>query len=96
MKKKISELGLIQIVREDTSVRRLFSADPKTEIYINELDLIAIQLIQKEFPTFLSTDLTSLFSVNVISSRMMSSSGYKKIRFYISPIGEIIKKIESV
>ncbi|MHA1562502.1 MAG: hypothetical protein ACTSPA_10300 [Promethearchaeota archaeon] len=88
-------LDLISIVRKDPSVIKLYSIDPKTEIYIKKLGLEAIQLIQKEFPNFLPSNLNYIYSINVISSKMMSSSGYKKIRFYISIKGEILKRIES-
>ncbi|MHA1511211.1 MAG: hypothetical protein ACTSRX_05765 [Promethearchaeota archaeon] len=92
---EVSELDLISIVRKDPSVIKLYSIDPKTEIYIKKLGLEAIQLIQKEFPNFLPSNLNYIYSINVISSKMMSSSGYKKIRFYISIKGEILKRIES-
>ena len=92
---EVSELDLIRIVRKDPSVIKLYSKDPQTEIYIKKLGLEAIQLIQKEFPDFLPLNLQNIYSINVISSCMMSSSGYKKIRFYISVKGEILKRIES-
>ena len=92
---EVSELDLIRIVRKDPSVVILYSKDPQTEIYIKKLGLKAIQLIQKEFPDFLPPNLQNVYSINVISSIMMSSSGYKKIRFYISVKGEILKRIES-
>ena len=92
---EVSELDLISIVRKDPSVIKLYSIDPKTEIYIKKLGLEAIQLIQKEFPNFLPSNFQYVYSINVISSIMMSSSGYKKIRFYISIKGEILKRIES-
>ncbi len=92
---EVSELDLISIVRKDPSVIKLYSIDPKTEIYIKKLGLEAIQLIQKEFPNFLPSNLQYVYSINVISSSMISSSGYKKIRFYISVKGEILKRIES-
>jgi len=92
---EVSELDLIKIVRKDPSVVKLYSMDSNTEIYIKKLSLEAIQLIEKEFPNFLPVNLQSAFSVNVSSSHMMSSSGYKKIRFYISVKGEILKRIEN-
>ena len=92
---EVSELDLISIVRKDPSVIKLYSIDPKTEIFIKKLGLEAIQLIQKEFPNFLPSNLQYVYSINVISSSMISSSGYKKIRFYISVKGEILKRIES-
>ncbi len=92
---EVSELDLIKIVRKDPSVVKLYSMDSNTEIYIKKLSLEAIQLIEKEFPNFLPSNLQSAFSVNVSSSHMMSSSGYKKIRFYISVKGEILKRIEN-
>ena len=92
---EVTELDLIRIVRKDSSVVRLYSMDPQTEIYIKKLKREACHIIEKEFPNFLPSNLQSVFSVNVISSKMMSSSGYKKIRFYISVKGEILKKIES-
>ena len=92
---EVSELDLIKIVRKDPSVIKLYSIDPKTEIFIKKLGLEAIQLIQKEFPNFLPSNLQYVYSINVISSSMISSSGYKKIRFYISVKGEILKRIES-
>ena len=91
----VSELDLIKIVRKDPSVIKLYSLDPKTEIYIKKLDQVGTLLIEKEFPNFLPSNLQSVYSINVISSKMMSSSGYKKIRFYISVKGEILKRIES-
>ena len=92
---EVNELDLISIVRKDPSVIKLYSIDPKTEIYIKKLGLEAIQLIQKEFPNFLPSNLQYVYSINVISSSMISSSGYKKIRFYLSLKGEILKRIES-
>ncbi len=92
---EVSELDLIRIVRKDPSVIELYSMDPKTEIYIKKLDTKATDLLQKEFPNFLPPNLQSAFSINIISSKMLSSSGYKKIRFYISVTGEILKRIES-
>lgn len=92
---EVSELDLIKIVRKDPSVVKLYSMDSNTEIYIKKLSLEAIQLIKKEFPNFLPSNLQSVYSINIISSKMMSSSGYKKIRFYISIEGEILKRIES-
>ena len=92
---EVSELDLIRIVRKDPSVIKLYSKDPKTEIYIKKLGEEAIRAMEKEFPNFLPSNLQYIYSVNVISSEMMSSSGYKKIRFYISVKGEILKKIES-
>ena len=92
---ELDQLDLIRIVRKDPSVIKLYSKDPQTEIYIKKLGLEAIHLIQKEFPNFLPSNLQYVYSINVISSSMMSSSGYKKIRFYISVKGEILKKIES-
>ena len=91
----VSELDLIKIVRKDPSVIKLYSLDPKTEIYIKKLDQLGTLLIEEEFPNFLPPNLQSVYSINVISSKMMSSSGYKKIRFYISVKGEILKRIES-
>ncbi|MHA2019744.1 MAG: hypothetical protein ACTSXY_15890 [Promethearchaeota archaeon] len=95
MENEVSELDLIKIVRKDPSVVKLFSMDPKTEIYIRKLGLEAINLFRKEFPDFLPLNIESVYSVNVISSKMMSSSGYKKIRFYISLKGKILKRIEN-
>ena len=95
VRNEVSELDLICIVRKDPSVIKLYSMDPKTEIYIKKLGLEGLNLIKKEFPNFLPTNLQNVYSVNVISSIMMSSSGYKKIRFYISIKGEILKRIES-
>ena len=92
---ELSELDLIRIVRKDQSVMDLYSVDPKTEIYIKKLGTEALDLLQKEFPNFLPPNLQSAFSINVISSKMISSSGYKKIRFYISVTGELLKRIES-
>ncbi len=92
---ELNQLDLIRIVRKDPSVIKLYSMDPKTEIYIKKLGLEGLDLIKKEFPNFLPTNLLSVYSINIISSRMMSSSGYKKIRFYISLKGEILKRIES-
>ena len=92
---EVSELDLIKIVRKDPSVIKLYSLDPKTEIYIKKLGEMGIKTIHEEFPNFLSSNLQWVYSINIISSRMMSSSGYKKIRFYISVKGEILKRIES-
>ena len=92
---EVSELDLIKIVRKDPSVIKLYSLDPKTEIYIKKLGEMGIKNIHEEFPNFLSSNLQWVYSINIISSRMMSSSGYKKIRFYISVKGEILKRIES-
>ena len=92
---EVSELDLIRMVRKDPSVIKLYSMDLKTEIYIKKLGSDAIQLIEKEFPNFLPSNLQYVYSINVVSSCMMSSSGYKKIRFYISTKGEILKRIES-
>ena len=92
---EVSELDLIRIVRKDPSVIKIYSSDPKTEIYIKKLGGEAINEIEKEFPNFLPSNLQNVYSINIISSSMVSSSGYKKIRFYISVKGEILKKIES-
>lgn len=92
---EVSELDLIRLVRKDPSVIELYSMDPKTEIYIKKLGTEALDLLQKEFPNFLPSNLQSVFSINVISSKMISSSGYKKIRFYISVTGKLLKRIES-
>ncbi len=92
---EVSELNLIRIVRKDPSVIKLYSMDPKTEIYIKKLGMEGLNLIKKEFPNFLPSNLQSVYSINIISSKMMSSSGYKKIRFYISVEGKILKRIES-
>ena len=92
---EVSELDLIRLVRKDPSVIDLFSMDPKPEIYIKKLGMEAIDLLQKEFPNFLPPNLENVFSINIISSKMITSSGYKKIRFYISVTGEILKRIES-
>jgi len=92
---EVSELDLIRIVRKDPSVIKIYSLDPKTEIYIKKLEEEAIREIEKDFPNFLPSNLQNVYSINVISSIMISSSGYKKIRFYISVKGEILKRIES-
>ncbi|QEE17850.2 hypothetical protein DSAG12_03688 [Promethearchaeum syntrophicum] len=92
---EVSELDLIRLVRKDPSVIELYSMDPKTEIYIKKLGTEALDLLQKEFPNFLPSNLQSVFNINVISSKMISSSGYKKIRFYISVTGKLLKRIES-
>ena len=92
---EVSELDLIRIVRKDPSVIKLYSMDPKTEIYIRKLGKEAINNFEKEFPNFLPSNLQYVYTINVISSYMISSSGYKKIRFYFSVKGEILKRIES-
>ena len=92
---EVSELDLIRIVRKDPSVKKVFSVDPKTEIYIKKLGELGLEAMEKEFPDFLPPNLQNVYSINIISSTMMSSSGYKKIRFYISVKGEILKRIES-
>ena len=92
---EVSELDLIRIVRNDFSVINLYSIDPKTEIYIKNLGRLGLEAMENEFPDFLPPNLQNVYCINVISSSMVSSSGYKKIRFYISVKGEILKRIES-
>ena len=86
---------IISIVREQDSVQKLFDIDTNTEIYSNQLNKNAIEQLNSEYPDFFSIDEQNIYSINVISSVMMEKGSYKKIRFYINPSGEIIKKFES-
>jgi hypothetical protein len=91
----LTEVQLMKIVRNDPSVERLFSLDSGTDIIINRLDSVAINQMLQEFPGFLTPNSDYIYSINVVSSRMLDNKGYKKIRFYLSPMGEILKKLES-
>ena len=88
-------LNLIKIVRRDPSVRDLQKLDPKTEIYVQKLEKSHLMQLNQDYPNFIPTGLTNIFSINVISSKMVQNIGYKKIRFYINPNGKILKRIES-
>lgn len=87
--------NLIKIVRQDPSVSYLQKLDPRTEIYVHALDETDLIHLNQEYPNFLPSGITTIFSVNVISSTMMGNNGYKKFRFYIDPTGTILKRIES-
>ena len=89
------ENEIILLVRKDHSVQLLQSTDPKTEIYIHRLFPEQIIQLNQEYPNFLPTDTPFIYSVNVISSQILSNLGYKKIRFYISPKGQVVRRIET-
>ncbi len=86
---------LIKVIRRDPSVQDLQKQDPKTEIYTHKLTRNDLEQLNQEYPLFLSAKWDEIYSINVISSKMSENSRYKKIRFYIAPTGDILKKIES-
>lgn len=92
---EFEENEIIRLVRKDPNVQLLQTADPKTEIYVHRLFSKQIIQINQEYPNFLPSDTPYVYSVNVISSEIKSKSGYKKIRFYISPKGQIVRRIET-
>ncbi|UYP45172.1 hypothetical protein NEF87_001457 [Candidatus Lokiarchaeum ossiferum] len=95
MEKNQVLLNLIKIVREDPSVSYLQELDPRTEIYVHEMNKTDLIYLNQEYPNFLPAENSTIFSINVISSKMMEGSGYKKFRFYLDPSGKILKRIES-
>ena len=93
----LSDFDLLVRIRQDASVNQLIAEDSDTEIYIQHMDTQDIAQIRQEYPKLLPSgeNLMELVSVNVISSKMKGNLGYKKIRLYMTPTGEIIKKFET-
>lgn len=91
----LTETEIILKVRADSGVIALQTVDPDTEIYVSRLEADQIHQINEEFPNFLPSDLSYVWSVNIISAQMRQGSGYKKIRFYLSPEGNILGRYET-
>lgn len=91
----ISIKDAILIVRKDPGVELVLKTDPKTEIYVQAVDEKANLYLQKEIPDLLTKESICAYSINVVSSKVFSNQGYKKIRFYLSPEGQILRRLET-
>jgi hypothetical protein len=89
------KIDLILFARRDESVEKAFAKDPRAEIYIQKIDFQAIQLLNQEYPNYLTGDLDEVFCVNITSSKMVGKQGYRKIRLYMKRNGDIIKRLET-
>jgi len=91
----IPDREVIGWARKDMAVDALIKQDPKSEIYIRRLTVDEVNQIQKTFSDLLPMTQEPIFVVNLISSRMVSDQGYKKIRLYYNRKGFLINRLET-
>ena len=92
---KEKKVELIQYIRSLDEVSRLLDKDPKTNIYINCIDSESLVKLKEIYPNLLPETESPIFSINVISSRMLTKKGYKKYRYYLNKEKKVLKKFEN-
>lgn len=91
----IPDKEVIGWARKDMGVDALIKQDPKTEIYIRRLTVDDVNQIRKAYSDLLPMTQEPIFVVNIISSRMVSDQGYKKIRLYYDTKGNLLNRLET-
>ncbi len=88
-------MEILKFVREIDEVEVIFSQDPDTKILINTFNDQDLIQLQKDYPDLLPNQNAPIYSVNVITSKMLTKSGYRKIRYYIDGSGQIIREFST-
>ncbi|MHA1745678.1 MAG: hypothetical protein ACTSWW_06745 [Promethearchaeota archaeon] len=91
--KTVSLEKIIALARKDPAVQQLIADFPDAEILTHSLSEAQTTQMKAEYPTVFSELTKEAFCVNVISTEMVLPKGYRKIRFYFSSDGVLLKKI---
>ena len=91
--KTVSLKKIIALTRDDSDVQQLIADFPDAEILTHSLSEAQTTRMKAEYPTVFLKLTMGAFCVNVISTEMVLPKGYRKIRFYFSSNGVLLKKI---